>query len=61
MSKPLEDITGEEFKAYENVRSQGLYNMLDPAARELSGLDRYTYFGVMEHYTELAALYIKEA
>ena len=53
-TKPMEQITKEDFDAYEAVRLSGRFNMFDPRARELSGLDRVTYLGVIKNYTELA-------
>ncbi len=53
--KPIEEITEDDFREYEIVRQSGAYNMLDPRARELSGLDRATYVGIIQHYTELNA------
>lgn len=52
-SKPLEKITEEDFVAYEEVRHGGLFNMLDPNARVLTGLDRDTYFGILSNYEAL--------
>lgn len=51
--KPFDKITKSDFTAYEDIRQMGMYNMFDPAARRLSGLDPATYRGVMRNYTEL--------
>lgn len=53
----INKITKEDFEAYESTRKSGLFNMFDPNARRVAGLDKYTYAGVMEHYTELCEKY----
>mgnify|MGYP001617930468 CR=1 FL=1 len=57
MIKALGEITRDEFEAYERVRRGGKYNMWDPRAKNLAGLDRETYLTVMHFYGELMALY----
>jgi len=49
----IEDITKEDFVAYEEVRRRGRFNMFDPNARVLTGLDKDTYLGVLSNYDEL--------
>lgn len=49
----IEDITKGEFQAYEEVRKRGRFNMYDPNALRLTGLDKETYLGIMKYYTEL--------
>ena len=49
--------TEDDFRAYEEVRQGGVFNMLDRRARVLSGLDRDTYMAVLKQYTELNARY----
>ena len=52
--KDLEQVTKEDFEAYENVRSSGVTNMY--AVRTvmgLSGLDRDTITAIMTHYSAL--------
>lgn len=51
--KKLEELTKHDFEQYECVRSYGAYNMFDPRAREMSGLSREAYSGVMKHYAVL--------
>lgn len=53
MAKAFEDITREEFVAYEGVRRRGRYNMFDPNARALTGLDKDTYTGIIKRYESL--------
>jgi hypothetical protein len=42
-----------DWEDYEEVRSEGAYNMFDPMAREATGLDREEYSFVMKNYSEL--------
>ncbi len=65
--KELETILqGDRLKSdlfsYEVVRQQGKYNMLDPNARELTGLSKERYIYIIENYSELMQKYpdIKE-
>ena len=43
-----------DFKAYDEVRQEGMYNMLSPQAQQLTGLDRDSYMFVLRNYAELA-------
>ena len=43
----------ENFRRYEEVREEGLYNMFDPRARELTGLSEKDYIFVMNNYSDL--------
>lgn len=53
MAKELKDLTREDYEAYEETRMEGLTNMFDvERGCALSGLDRKTYIGVMNHYGE---------
>ena len=52
--KPFDELTLEDFEAYEDIRTEGLYNMYGPRARQETGLDGATYHGVMRHYSALA-------
>lgn len=53
MSKPLDQITLEDFKAYERVRKSGKFNMFDSRAIQASRLDKDTYLGVISNYRAL--------
>ena len=46
-------ITREDFEAYEEVRQEGMYNMLSPNAILMSGLDKKTYLEILQNYSEL--------
>lgn len=46
-----EDI--EDWKAYEEIRETGRYNMFDPLARRATGLTLERYRFVMKWYSEL--------
>lgn len=51
-----EKFTAEQIKhfhKYEGVRQEGLFNMFDPQAMRLTGLDREEFFFVMSNYSEL--------
>lgn len=43
------------FIAYEEVRSEGAFNMLSREAQEMTGLGRREYLFVMENYSALKA------
>lgn len=51
--KDFEELNKEDFIAYERVRVEGRYNMFDPNAQLLSGLDNETYISVLKHYSKL--------
>lgn len=42
------------FKRYLKVQMGGRFNMFDPRARQLTGMDQDSYLYVMEHYEDLA-------
>lgn len=45
----------QDWRDYVVVQKEGQFNMFDPRARELTGLDRDAYIFVMSHYDRLAA------
>ena len=47
----------EQLEEYEFVRKQGYYNMLDPRARQLTGLTEEQYLYIMNNYSELMKKY----
>ena len=49
--------TKEEFKKYVQVQKSGLWNMFDPQALKATGLDKDTYFSVMDNYKKLSEMY----
>ena len=49
------------FRKYEEVRENGLYNMFSPQAQESTGLTENEYIFVMENYTGLRALHSARA
>jgi len=51
------DITKEQFQSYRRVQKEGRFNMFDENARLLTGLDKKTYIGIMQHYAELMVIY----
>ena len=46
----MKDITRYEWECYRKVQKGGLYNMLSPEAIRMSGLDKNTYFEIVENY-----------
>jgi len=44
--------TKEQFKAYRRVQNSGAFNMFTPDAILSTGLDKETYFDIIEHYSE---------
>ena len=49
--------TKEQFQAYTRVQSSGNYNMFSPDAILSTGLDKETYFDIIEHYEEYTEKY----
>ena len=54
---PIEPTDEEMFRAYEDVRMSGDYNMLDSRARINTGPTEDQYLYVMKNYKRLADLY----
>ena len=46
-------VTREDFEAFEEVREEGMYNMMSPNAILMSGLDKSTYLEILQNYSEL--------
>tara|TARA_Y100001938_G_C8084948_1_gene431383 strand:+ start:1261 stop:1440 length:180 start_codon:yes stop_codon:yes gene_type:complete len=46
----MNEITRYEWECYREVQKGGLYNMFTPDAIRASGLDKKTYFIIVEHY-----------
>ena len=51
--KIFNDQQVDNWREYESVRQGGRYNMFDPNARALTGLDRDDYLFCMKNYSEL--------
>ena len=47
----------EQFKAYRRVQDSGAYNMFTPDAILSTGLDKETYFDIIEHYDKYIEKY----
>lgn len=47
----------EHYVAYEQIKLSGEYNMFDPRAAQATGLSRYEYLFVMDHYDGLRKQY----
>ena len=51
--KALEDITREEFQAYEDVRESAILNMFDSRVCKLAGFNKATHVGIIHYYSAL--------
>lgn len=51
----INDITEEDFAAYEEIRQLGCCNMLSAAVRDLAGIDKETHTAIIKHYEALCA------
>ena len=49
--------TKEQFKAYRRVQNSGEFNMFTPDAILSTGLDKETYFEIIEHYSDYKEQY----
>ena len=47
----------EQFKAYRRVQDSGDYNMFTTDAISSTGLDKETYFDIIENYSEYKKQY----
>ena len=47
----------EQFKAYRRVQDSGAYNMFTPDAILSTGLDKETYFDIIENYDDYTEKY----
>jgi hypothetical protein len=55
----LTDITEEQFRTYEAVRTSGVTNMFDvPMVCDLSGLSREEALAIMKNYHALSDQYL---
>ena len=58
METKVEEISEEDFVAYETVRSSGVTNMFAVnTVMELSDLSREKILGIMQNYDKLCKLY----
>ena len=51
------EVTKGQFLIYKAVQESGMFNMFDPRARELTGLDKGTYVEILKTYNELEDKY----
>ena len=49
--------TKEQYKAYRRVQDSGAFNMFTPDAILSTGLDKETYFDIIENYDEYTEKY----
>tara|TARA_Y100001938_G_scaffold11802_1_gene14659 strand:+ start:1188 stop:1361 length:174 start_codon:yes stop_codon:yes gene_type:complete len=48
----MSQVTKEQFKAYKKVQNSGRYNMFTPDAMLATGLDKTTYFEIIDKYSK---------
>ena len=46
----MSQVTKEQFQAYKKVQTSGNYNMFTPDAIMATGLDKTTYFEIIDKY-----------
>ena len=49
----------EKFMRYFDVQMGGAYNMLDPRARELTGLSKKDYLDIIKNYNKYYSMFFK--
>ncbi len=49
----VEEITQEDFQAYEEVRQSGVTNMMSSDVQYLAGISKEVHRLIMENYTDL--------
>lgn len=54
MTNPYTKEQLKNFRIYEEIRKEGLYNMFDPNARALTGMTKAEYIFVIENYSGLS-------
>ena len=47
----------KQFKSYRRVQNSGVYNMFSPDAILATGLDKETYFDIIENYDDYTEKY----
>lgn len=55
----MANITKEQFMKYYDVQMGGAYNMLDPRAMKLTGLDKETYLEIIKNYNIYYTKFLK--
>ena len=55
MTISIDEITWEDFAAYERVRKSGVCNMWSRDVQLLAGIDKEIHVAIISHYTELDA------
>ena len=48
----MSQVTKEQFEAYRDVQMSGKYNMFTPDAMLATGLDKTTYFEIIDKYSK---------
>jgi hypothetical protein len=50
-------ITKEQFAEYVSVQMEGMFNMFDPRAREMTDLSREQWLDIIKNYDDLSEKY----
>jgi hypothetical protein len=50
-------VSNDQFKQFEDVRNEGLFNMFDPQARDLTDLTKDEWIEIMNNYDLLKKRY----
>ena len=51
------EVGSFDFESFVSVQMEGRYNMFSPQARMLTGLDKDTYFAIIQNYDLLEEKY----
>ena len=51
----LEDITMDDFQAYEEVRQSDVTNMLSPDVQDLADISKEVHGAIIKHYVKLCS------
>ena len=49
-------VSNDQFKQFEDVRNEGLFNMFDPQARDLTDLTKDEWIEIMNNYSRIVIL-----
>ena len=55
----MPQITKNEWQEYQEVQETGMFNMLEPRAREMTTLSKEKWLYIIKNYNELTLIYEK--
>ena len=55
----MPQITKNEWQEYKEVQETGMFNMLEPRAREMTTLSKEKWLYIIKNYNELTLIYEK--